>query len=263
MNTNPIELTIDGAVAVVTFNRPDAANAFNTAMYNGLRDALQTAKQHDDVAVVLLRAVGRHFCAGQDLDEMAELAAGRGTPDMQRAFPSLLDTLQAFPLPMVAAVRGAAVGLGMTMLAHVDLVVVADDARLRAPFAPMGVPPEAGSSVTLALAMGPQRAAEALFTGRFLTGVEAAAAGLALRSVAADEVESVARSLADEVAAHPVAALRAIKAAVLAGRVDAIVAARQREEAAFAELLASFNRSAVLPASPAAPQPPAPAPARR
>ena len=226
----------DRAVAIVTLDRPATANAFNTTMYREMRLALLAAADNPEIGAVLVTSVGKHFCAGQDLDEMSLIATGQATREAETAFPALLDVLQSYPLPLIAAVRGAAVGLGMTMLGHFDLVVVADDARLRVPFAPLGVPPEAGSSATLPAAMGRQRAAEALFTGRFISGAEAAAAGLALRAVSSAEVEATARGLADEVATHPVAALRAIKAALVAARIESVRAARAHEEEAFARL---------------------------
>jgi enoyl-CoA hydratase/carnithine racemase len=149
----------------------------------------------------------------------------------------LLAALETFDKPLVAAVNGVAVGIGFTMLPHCDLVLVAEGARMRAPFAEMGVPPEAASSVLLPARMGWQRAAELLFTSRWLSASDAVECGIALRVVPAADLLDHVLDLAATVATAPLPALRAIKSTMLAGRADAVGAARAREEAAFARVL--------------------------
>lgn len=129
--------------------------------------------------------------------------------------------------------HGAAVGIGFTLLPHCDLVLAADTARFRTPFAAMGVPPEAASSVPLPERMGAQQAARVLFNAS-LDAEEAGALGVALRTAPAASAVDEALASAAEVAANPLTALRAIKATVLAGRNPAVTAARRREDAAFA-----------------------------
>jgi enoyl-CoA hydratase/carnithine racemase len=165
---------------------------------------------------------------------MARLAAGE---QVDSGFPALLDALQAFDKPLVAAVNGAAVGIGFTLLPHCDLVLVADHARFRTPFAEMGVPPEAASSLLFPERMGAQQAARVLFTNAWLSADEAVGLGIALRVVPAADLLAEALALADQVATNPLPALRAIKAALLAGRNPAVTAARAREDAAFAQVL--------------------------
>jgi enoyl-CoA hydratase/carnithine racemase len=224
------------AVRLVTFDRPEALNAMDTALYRATAGALEAARDDDEVSVVILTGAGRAFCAGQDLDEMARLAAGETT---ESGFPDLLAALETFDKPLMAAVNGPAVGIGFTMLAHCDLVLVAESARFRTPFAPMGVPPEAASSVLFPMAMGWQRAARLLFSGDWVSPDEAVEWGLALEVVDPEELLDRAWSMAAGIATSPLVALRAIKATMLAGRADAVAAARAREEAAFAELLSS------------------------
>jgi enoyl-CoA hydratase/carnithine racemase len=149
----------------------------------------------------------------------------------------LLDALGTFDKPLVAAVNGAAVGIGFTMLPHCDLVLAGESARFRTPFAEMGVPPEAASSYLFPAAMGWQRAAEVLFTSPWLDAEGAVAAGIALRTVPDAELLDEAVALAAAVAAAPLPALRAIKATMLAARADAVAAARSREDSAFARTL--------------------------
>jgi enoyl-CoA hydratase/carnithine racemase len=221
-------------VRLLTLDRPQALNAFDSPLYRATGRALDAARADDGVKVVVLTGAGRAFSAGQDLDEMARLAAGE---PVESGFPVMLDALQAFDKPLIAAVNGAAVGIGFTMLPHCDLVLAAETARFRTPFAEMGVPPEAASSLLFPARMGWQRAAEVLFTSPWLSAAEAVECGIALRAVPADELLPVALALGATIAAAPLVALRAIKATMLAGRADAVAAARAREEAAFAQVL--------------------------
>ena len=108
---------------LLTLDRPDALNAFDSPLYRATGAALDAARADDAVKVVVLTGAGRAFSAGQDLDEMARLAGGE---QIDSGFPVLLDALQAFDKPLVAAVNGAAVGIGFTMLPHCDLVLAAE-----------------------------------------------------------------------------------------------------------------------------------------
>ncbi|HEX8804782.1 MAG TPA: enoyl-CoA hydratase-related protein, partial [Acidimicrobiales bacterium] len=217
-----------------TLDRPERLNAFDGELYRLAADALDAARADDAVHVVVLTGAGRAFSAGQDLDELARLAAGE---QVESGFPRLLDALQAFDKPLVAAVNGLAVGIGFTLLPHCDLVLVAEGARFRTPFAEMGVPPEAASSLLFPARMGWQRAAHVLFTSPWLSADEAVEHGIALRTVPAGDLLPEALALADRIAAAPLPALRAIKATMLAARDDAVTAARTREDAAFARVL--------------------------
>jgi enoyl-CoA hydratase/carnithine racemase len=222
-----------GPVRVLTLDRPEALNAFDSPLYRATAAALTAARDDDGVKVVVLTGAGRAFSAGQDLEEMARLAAGE---PIESGFPVLLAALESFDKPLIAAVNGPAVGIGFTMLPHCDLVLAADDARFRTPFAEMGVPPEAASSVLFPARMGWQRAAEVLFTSPWLSAAEAVECGIALRVVPAASLLVEALALAARVATAPLPALRAIKATMLAGRADAVTAARAREEEAFARM---------------------------
>jgi enoyl-CoA hydratase/carnithine racemase len=223
-----------GAVRLLTLDRPGALNAFDSPLYRAAGAALDAARADDGVKVAVLTGAGRAFSAGQDLDEMARLAAGE---ELESGFPVLLEALQAFDKPLVAAVNGPAVGIGFTLLPHCDLVLVAVGARFRTPFAEMGVPPEAASSYLFPARMGWQRAAEVLFTSPWLSAEDAVACGIALRVVPAADLLPDALALAATVAAAPLPALRAIKSTMLAARADAVAAARAREEAAFTQVL--------------------------
>ena len=234
----PLVLADDPAdrpgVRLLTLNRPKALNAFDSPLYRAAGEALDAARADDAVKVVVVTGAGRAFSAGQDLDEMARLVGGE---KIESGFPVLLEALQAFDKPLLAAVNGAAVGIGFTLLPHCDIVLAAEDARFRTPFAEMGVPPEAASSLLFPARMGWQRAAEVLFTSPWLSADEAVACGIALRTVPADDLLADALDLATTIAAAPLPALRAIKGTMLAARADAVAEARAREEAAFARVL--------------------------
>lgn len=238
------------AVRLITFDRPAVLNAFDRSLYVATADALAAAQQDDAVSVIVLTGAGRAFSAGQDLDEMARLAQGAAggslvgdadTTDGVSGFPALLDVVQQLDKPLVAAVNGVAVGIGFTILAHCDLVLLADEARLRAPFAPLGVAPEAASSYLFPLRMGWQRAAYVLLSGAWLNADQAVESGIALRTVGDGRVVGEALELAASIATAPLASLRAIKRTMLAAQLPAVVAAREREDAEFQRLLVTFS----------------------
>jgi enoyl-CoA hydratase/carnithine racemase len=157
-----------------------------------------------------------------------------------------MDALTAFDKPLLAAVNGVGVGIGLTLLLHCDVVLIAEGARLRAPFVPLGVVPEAASSYLLPLQLGHQRAAELLFTADWVDARGAVALGLASRAVPRDRLLPEARAIAARMAAQPLGALRWTKRMLLAVRADGIRAARAREDAAFAVRVGSpENREAL------------------
>ena len=224
-------------VRIVTFNRPEARNAFDVAMYRAAADALSSARDDADVRTVVLTGTGTAFSAGQDLNEMRAFASGTAESDGASGFPVLLDVVQSFPKPLLAAVNGVAVGLGCTILAHCDLVVVADDARFKVPFTELGVPAEAGSTYLFPMRMGWQRAAHVLFTSEWLTAEDVVSAGIALERCPNDRVLARTLELAERIASLSPDSVQAIKRLLVEAHVPNVVAARRREEAAFAELL--------------------------
>jgi enoyl-CoA hydratase/carnithine racemase len=190
---------------------------------------------------------GKAFCAGTDLLEMAAAVdsgvdAGVGGGAVSRnGFPAFVDALQEFPKPLMAAVNGAAVGLGFTMLAHCDLVFVSDTARLLAPFTNMGVAPEAASSYLLPRRMGRQQASLSLFTSDWISAEDAVATGLAVRQCSPETLVDETMDLATRIASRSLPSLMATKRLLLDAERDGIARARTLENAAFAELLALPN----------------------
>lgn len=233
-----------GRVCVLTINRPDALNAMNNAAYVAIAAGLERAQSDPSVAVVIITGNGRAFCAGQDLEEMAEIVAGR-IPE--HAFPSMLSTLASFEKPLIAAVNGLGVGIGMTMLAHCDLVLMATDARLKTPFPQLGLAPEAGSSATFIERMGWQNAAYTLLSGRWFSAQECLESGLVWRICEGSKLLEEAHRVAAEIAANPIPSLVATKSLMLAsGHREGALAAHERELAAYHELVgAPANREAL------------------
>lgn len=234
-----LEVTDDARVRVLTLNRPEALNSFNDELYHLAGYALEEAEASNDVACVVITGTGRGFSAGQDLGEMGRLSA-EGDHDFGDAgpgFPHFLDTLAAFGKPVIAAVNGIGVGIGMTMLLHVDIAYISTTARLRAPFVPLGVVPEAAGSLLMPVVMGNQRAALKLYTGEWITAEEAVEFGLALRAVEPDQLMTETMDLARRIAKMPVASLSATKRVVVESRIDAVRAARAREDKAFTGMI--------------------------
>lgn len=233
-----------GRVRLLTLDRPEALNAFNTALYDTVAAALNDAAADGDIAVVVLTGEGRAFSAGQDLGEMADLAAsmeesgGEGS-GAGHGFPRFMDALIGFPKPLIAAVNGLGVGLGLTMVGHCDLTLVAESARFRPPFTALGVVPEAAASYTLPAMMGWQAANHALLTSRWISADEAVASGLALRKVADAELVPEALALAAEIAVWPISSLVGTKRVLRAAHTEAVAEAREREDREFAAMTGS------------------------
>ena len=224
-------------VRVVAFNRPEVRNAFDTALYQEVTAALRHADADEAVGAVVLTGRGSAFTSGQDLAEMAAIATGTAVEGAGQGFMGLLDTLLETSVPLLAAVNGVAVGLGFTLLAHCDLVLVDADARLRVPFAELGVPAEAASSLLFPAAMGWQRAARVLLTSDWVDAAELVELGLAVETCEPGRVLERTVALAARIAAHPRGATRAITSLMRAARREAVAEANRREQAAFATLL--------------------------
>ncbi|EGD42548.1 enoyl-CoA hydratase [Nocardioidaceae bacterium Broad-1] len=227
-------------VRTLTLNRPDQLNAFNQALYVALAEALRAADEDPEVAVVLLTGTGRAFSAGTDLLEMKETAssagedAGDGAP---HGFIELLDSLVAFSKPLVVAVNGLGLGIGATLLGYADLGFASTAARFKTPFTTLGVAPEAASSFLFPRLIGRQNAAWMLMSGEWVSAEEAQQMGLVWRVTDPDELLDTAWDHAATLAARPISSLVAVKETMTASLRQGIEAARELENAKFAELL--------------------------
>jgi enoyl-CoA hydratase/carnithine racemase len=230
-----IEVEDHSRVRILTLNRPDQLNAFNDAQYDAFRHALNDAATDKGVAVVIITGKGRAFCAGQDLTEMA---VQKKYDDGERhGFEPFIETVESFPKPLIAAVNGLGVGIGLTMLPHCDLVLMAEEARLRAPFVALGMVVEAGNSALLPQTVGWANAAHALYTAEWLPAETCKEIGLAWKVVPLDALMDEAMDVASKMAAQPISALVATKALLLDVRAAASKEARARESVHLTKLV--------------------------
>lgn len=206
--SDAIKIAIDEGVMVLTFNRPEKKNALSNAMYRTLAEALEEAEADPAIRVVLFEGEGGLFTAGNDLKDFAVVAMGGDQPEDTARF---LKALARAEKPYVACVVGLAVGVGVTLLLHCDLVYVAEDARLSTPFVNLALVPEAASSWLLPARVGHARAFAMFALGEAITGREAERIGLANAAVPAVEAPVMALSAARALARRPLGALKATK----------------------------------------------------
>ncbi|HWF16051.1 MAG TPA: enoyl-CoA hydratase-related protein [Acidimicrobiales bacterium] len=194
---------VSDGVLTLTIDRPSKRNALTQAMYATMADGLERADMDEEIRAVVITGVGDVFTAGNDL---VDFASGENLDEVGR----FLFAISSVRVPIVAAVNGLAVGVGLTLLLHCDLVYVEPTAKLWAPFVELGLVPEAASSLLLGKVVGERRASELILCGRRIDGREAAEWGLA--NAAVSPVLEVAREAALGLVARPPNALRASKA---------------------------------------------------
>ena len=157
--------------------------------------------------------------------------------DEDPGFGGFMDRLCAFDKPLLAAVNGVGVGIGLTMLLHCDIALISTEARIKVPFISLGVTTEASASLLLPLTVGWQRASEILYFEPWIDAEQAVADGLALRAVEPERLMDETMSLARHIGGLPLAPLRATKQLMQQGRADAVALAREREMEAFRTLV--------------------------
>lgn len=221
-------------VRVVTFDRPEKLNAFSQDLWLAVADALGDAAGDDSLRCVVLTGAGRAFTAGMDLSALADPSRFEGE---EPGYNVLMPVVETFPKALFAAVNGVAVGIGATILPHCDVAYVSRDAKLRMPFISLGVTTEAAASYLLPVTIGWQRAAELLYTEPWIGPDDAVDLGLARRVCEPDSLMGEIMELALHVGSLPLAPLMATKRLLLAGRADAVRAARERELGEFEHLV--------------------------
>jgi len=225
----------EGPVRKIRLNRPDKKNALTLAMYEAMAAAIEDASSGDSVRCILIAGAPEVFCAGNDLNDFVTMARSGGLGEQIIRF---LHALARCEKPMVAAVAGAAVGVGTTMLLHCDQVIAADTAVLMTPFVSLGLLPEAGSSLIAPRLMGHARAFSLLVMGKPLTAEEARDAGIVNHVLPADELDAHAFNVARDIAALPPESVTTARR-LMRGSVEEIVARIDEEAEAFKTRLAS------------------------
>jgi enoyl-CoA hydratase/carnithine racemase len=226
---------ISDGILTITFNRPERKNALTVAMYEQVVAAMKSAETDENVRVILFTGAGGIFTSGNDVaDFMNTPPAGPDSPVFQ-----LLNALVHAEKPIVAAVSGPAIGIGLTMLLHCDLVYVSDTVRFQAPFINLGLCPEGGSSLLLPLVAGHQKAAEILMLGEPFGAQAALAAGFVNGVHPADSVDAFARDRAKALAEKPAVSIKLTKQLLRHGLREQTSETLLREGAHFVERLGS------------------------
>jgi len=227
--------TTEGRVRTVVLNRPEKKNALTISMYGRLADELEHAAEDPAIRVVVLTGVGGVFTAGNDLADFQKVGDDEATTFVN----PFLAALPLFPKPLLAGVNGLAVGIGTTMLLHCDLVYASAEAVFSMPFAPLGLTPEAGSSLLLPRVAGLQRATELLLLGERFDAQLAREAGIVNEVVEPNQLRQRITSRAEDLAALPPAAVRQTKALIRQNWIEQLKEVMEREGVVFMERLVS------------------------
>jgi enoyl-CoA hydratase/carnithine racemase len=211
-----VQIQVADGLAEVTLDRPEKLNAFDDAMAGAFMSTLDEAEKAH-VRALILRGEGKGFCAGRDLGD-AKPGEEDGGAVLSEVYNPIFTRLAGFPVPTFAAVHGAALGVGLGLALACDVVYVASDAKIGSPFARIGAVLDSGAHHHFVRRIGSHRALELIYTGRLLSGEEAAAWALVNAALPADDLLATVRKLAGKVAAGPTAAFRFSKEIV--GRIE-------------------------------------------
>jgi len=230
---------IRDGVATLTLNRPELLNALDTAMARGLAERTAQYAADPEVRCVVIRGAGAHFMAGGDIVyfhaclDLSVAEREAAILEAMRPIHAAIRTIRAMPKPIVASVRGACAGFGMSLMAACDLALVSADAVLSLAYCRIGVTPDGGSTWALPRAVGIKRAAELALLGDRFTATEAAHIGLVNRVVAEDDLDAETAALAARLAAGPTTVYGRTKALLNASPEASLDAQLDAEEASF------------------------------
>ena len=225
--------TQSGSILTLSFNRPAKMNALTRVMYAGLAKGLNDAAGDFGIRTVILSSEGDHFTAGNDIVDFMDNPPTSDSSEVAQFLAALLN----FPKPLIAAVKGNAVGVGTTMLLHCDVVVASPSATFSMPFASLGLVPEAGSSFLFPALVGYQRAAKIFFTGESFGADTALEMGL-IAEINSDALAS-ATKIAQHIAEQPPQAIINTKALLKARNHESVAAVMKAEFEIFAIALQS------------------------
>ncbi len=226
---------LEDRVLTLSLNRPERKNALSLEMYVALAELIDAANGEQQVRVVVLTGSDEFFTSGNDLQDFMK------QPEIHEDHPVVrfMDALRGSAKPVVAVVRGHAVGIGTTLLLHCDLVYAADDARLQLPFVNLGLCPEYASSYLLPRLVGQQKAAELMLLGEPFSGLDAERMGIVTKALPWDELTAYAQERIAKLAKQPPAAVRRAKALLHSATRVPVKMSLQEEYIGFAEGLAS------------------------
>ena len=238
-----VRYDVSDGVATITLDRPEKLNAYTTEMGDEVVDAFRRSRDDDGVRVMILTGAGRGFCAGVDLEHLKQHQAGGNTSkgpklgeeDFLKQLP--LEIVEC-PKPVIAAINGAAVGVGMTMVLPCDVRIAAAGAKLGLTFARLGILPGLGSTHLLPRLVGMAKAQELVLRAGLIRAEEALSIGLVNRVVPADEVLPEARAVAAEICESRPEVIAAAKRALHFGATATMAEAMKNEQERSAELRA-------------------------
>jgi 2-(1,2-epoxy-1,2-dihydrophenyl)acetyl-CoA isomerase len=228
----PVVYTVDGAVATIAFNRPEAMNALDVATKNALLAALREASGDPKVRAVVLTGTGRAFCVGQDLREhLSKVMAGESIGNTVREhYNPITLLLTGMPKPVIAAVNGVAAGAGAGFMLACDFRIAAENAGVNLAFAGVALSADSGASWTLPRVVGQAKAIEILLQPETIPAAKALELGLFTEVVAADALADRARELAEKLAAGPTVSYASIKESVAYGATHSLAETLEKED---------------------------------
>ena len=232
---NDIAVERSGNILSIQLNRPAKKNAMTSSMYVTIAELLDAAATDDQVRAVLWHGAGDSFSAGNDLEDFMKNPPASGESPQSRLMHALIN----FEKPLVAAVQGAAIGGGTTMLAHCDFVYAGESAKFQLPFVNLGLVPEFGSSCLLPLRFGYMRAAELILLGQSFGALRATELGLVTSVVPDQKLLATATETAQTLAAKPAGAVQACKQLMKSAFRDQLEQAVKLENQVFAERVRS------------------------
>jgi 2-(1,2-epoxy-1,2-dihydrophenyl)acetyl-CoA isomerase len=219
MSYETIEFSITEGVAVLTLNRPDSLNSFNTQMHAEVRSALKEVKKDSSVRCLLLTGNGRGFCAGQDLSDR-NVAPGAEAPNLgesiEKNYSPLLRTIRSLEMPVICAVNGVAAGAGANIAFACDIVLAAKSASFIQAFCKIGLIPDCGGTWSLPRLVGPARAMALSMLGDKISAEQAEQWGMIWKSVENESLMDEAMAMAKHFATQPTKGLALIKRAIQA-----------------------------------------------
>jgi enoyl-CoA hydratase/carnithine racemase len=236
MEYQEIQVDVQDYIATVTLNRPHKLNAYTALMGDELTQAYTTLGKRNDVRVIIMTGAGRGFCSGADVGAVfqkqiteQEKPASSTAPQIVHPRSGLHYALHNCPKPTIAAINGAAVGIGLTLTLVQDIRIMAEEASMGAIFARMGLMPELGSTFMLPRLVGLAKALELTYTARIVKAKEALEIGLVNQVVPGEGLLATARDMASQIAALPPLALAVSKRALYQGMENDFDAAVQTE----------------------------------
>ena len=227
----------ENGVLTISFNRPEKKNAITAAMYQTMADALRDAETDTAVRAILITGKPEIFTAGNDLEDFMKNAGSLAKSDSVPPVYQFMQALNDAGKPVIAAVSGAAVGIGTTLLMHCDLIYLADNAKLSMPFTQLGLCPEFASSLVFQQIVGYQRAAEKLMLGEAFSAQEAFEMGFVNKVLPLADLLPYAQQVAAKLVALPAASIRTTKRLMKGAQPQAIVAKMAEENQHFAAML--------------------------